>query len=254
MTKRKGSWLPVSPFRRLVVDLMDFSQKVPTVTAERYLALGALAQARQVVFPRPTWTGIFAKAFAILSRDYPELRRFYMPYPWAHFYEHPTNVVTMNVERVVNGENIVLYCQVRRPENRSLAEIDEIIRHHKEDPIDQVRSYKRSMALARCPRLIRRLVWWVTLNCLGKQRCHNFGTFGITSVAGQGAGLTQLVPLLTTTIYYGLFDANHGLDMRLAFDHRVLDGATAARILVDLEQVLNREILQECLGRYKAAA
>lgn len=254
MAKEKGRYLPVSPFRRLVADLMQLSQKVPAVTAERTMNLGELRAARQMTFPRPMWTSIFTKAYALLARDYPELRRSYMTFPWARFYEHPHNIATLNIERQVGDEKVVLYCLVRSPENRSLAEIDEIIRHHKEDPIEEVRSYQRSMTLARCPRFIRRTVWWTTLNMLGKVRAHNFGTFGLTTVGAQGAGLLQVVPLLTSTIFYGLFDKEGGLDVRLAWDHRVFDGAQAARILVDLEETLNRAILQEVRGRYKAAA
>jgi len=254
MAKEKGRYLPVSPFRGLVADLMKMSQRVPTVTVERYMNLSDLIAARRSIYPRPTWTALFTKAFAMLARDYPALRRNYMTIPWPRFYEHPHNVATLNVERKVGGENVVLYCSLRSPENRSLAELDEIIRHHKEDPIETVRSYQRSMRLARCPSLIRRLVWWTTLGMLGKVRCHNFGTFGISTVASQGAGLVQLLPLLTSTIFYSLFDKEGGLEMRLAWDHRVFDGADAARILVDLEHVLLNEIRQECAGRYRAAA
>jgi hypothetical protein len=254
MSKSKGRNLPVSPFRRLVADLMRVSQQVPAVTIERYMNLAELVEARQAVFPRPTWTGIFAKAYAILGRDYPELRRSYMTFPWARFYEHPHNIATLNIERKVGDESVVLYCLIKSPENRSLAEIDALIHHHKEAPIEEVRSFQRSMTLAKCPPLVRRLVWWTTLRALGRRRCHNFGTFGLTTVAAHGAGVLQLVPLLTSTIFYSLFDKEGGLTMRLAWDHRVFDGTTAAHVLTDLEAVLKREILQECRQRQRAAA
>jgi hypothetical protein len=64
-------------------------------------------------------------------------------------------------------------------------------------------------------------------------------------VAGHGAGILNLVPLLTSTIHYGLFDAAGHLDVRLAFDHRVLDGAVAAETLAKVEAALLGEILQE---------
>jgi hypothetical protein len=47
-------------------------------------------------------------------------------------------------------------------------------------------------------------------------------------------------------LHYGMIDPAGGLDMRLSFDHRVLDGVTAAKALADLEGVLLDEILQEC--------
>jgi hypothetical protein len=87
--------------------------------------------------------------------------------------------------------------------------------------------------------------WWAALNVLGRRRCHNFGTFGISSIGSQGAGLLQILPILTSTLHYGLFDAQGRLDVRLTWDHRVMDGATVARVLVDLESVLTGEVARE---------
>ena len=100
--------------------------------------------------------------------------------------------------------------------------------------------------LSRVPWPFRRLLWWAALNVLGPVRCQNFGTFGITSLGALGAGITHLVPLLTSQIHYGLFDEAGGVEMRLSFDHRVLDGATAAGALAEMEGVLLGEITQEC--------
>src|SRR5215471_14966215 len=135
MSKRKGRWLPVSPFRRLVTDLMSFSAKVPSVTVERRMRLGAVVTARRACQPRPSWSALLIKAFAVIAARTPELRTAYMTFPWAHFYEHPSNVGTINLERVVDGEKVVLQIQIRRPEARSLAELDAIIQRNKEEPI-----------------------------------------------------------------------------------------------------------------------
>jgi pyruvate/2-oxoglutarate dehydrogenase complex dihydrolipoamide acyltransferase (E2) component len=99
------------------------------------------------------------------------------------------------------------------------------------------------------------LVWWVSLNFFGRLRSHNYGTFGVTSTSGIGAGVQRIIPILTSSIHYGMFDEAGCLDMRLSFDHRVLDGATAAQALVDLEAVLLHEILDEVRGlRLRLAA
>jgi hypothetical protein len=50
---------------------------------------------------------------------------------------------------------------------------------------------------------------------------------------------------LTTTLFYGVFDSDGAVDVRLAFDHRVLDGATAARGLAEMERLLQTEIAGE---------
>jgi hypothetical protein len=245
MAKSTGRTIRITPFRRLVIDLMTFSQKVPTVTIDRRMNLGALVAARQVCSPRPTWTALFTKAYSLVAAREPLLRRCYMSLPFPRFYEHPKNIVTLNIGRCVAGEDIVLQAHVRSPDRRSLVAIDAIIRYFMETPVHEIPSYRRVNRVSYLPGPLRRLLMWATLNLFGRRRCHNFGTFGITSVAGQGAGILNLVPLLTSTLHYGLLDDKGCLDVRLAFDHRVLDGAQAAETLLHLEVTLLGTILDE---------
>jgi hypothetical protein len=245
MSKSRGKIVPISPFRRLVIDLMSFSQKVPTVTVDRRMNLSRLVVARQICSPRPTWTALFTKAHALVAAREPRLRRCYMGFPWPRFYEHPKNIATLNIGRRVQDEDVVLHAHVRSPERRSLLVIDAIIRHFMETPVDEIDSYRRVTRVSRLPGPLRRFLMWATLNLFGRRRCHNFGTFGLTSVAGQGAGILNLVPLLTSTLHYGLLDEKGCLDVRLAFDHRVLDGALAAESLLHLEVTLLGAILDE---------
>lgn len=252
--KAVGRNVAVSPFRQLVIDLMDMSRSVPAVCADRRMNLSPLAAARAACHPRPSWCGLFAKAFGMLARDVPELRRSYVKFPWPRFYEHPHNVVSLNVERHDRGEDVVVMCLVRSPENRSIQEIDAIIRHHKDEPMETLRSYQRSLGVSRIPWPLRKWFWWASLNVFGRRRCHNFGTFGISSVGAQGAGLLHLTPLLTATLHFGLLDEQNRMDVRLAWDHRVLDGALIARVLCELEDVLNRDIVRELTGITRAAA
>jgi hypothetical protein len=83
--------------------------------------------------------------------------------------------------------------------------------------------YRNAARLSRVPWPLRRALWWAGLNVLGRLRCHHFGTFGVTSVGALGAGLLHIVPLLTSTLHYGMFDASGVVAMRLSFDHRVLE-------------------------------
>jgi pyruvate/2-oxoglutarate dehydrogenase complex dihydrolipoamide acyltransferase (E2) component len=254
MGKEVGRTIRISPYRRAVTDLMHFSQQVPTVTAERRMDLSALAAARAACPTRPSWTVLFSKAYAMLGRDYPDLRRAFLKCPWARFYEHPHNIAAINVERRLPNEDIVLFCLIRGPENRSLVEMDALVRQHREAPIESLRSYQRSAKMGSLPFPIRRLAWWAGLNVFGRRRCHNFGTFSISSIASQGAGLLTLVPILTSALHYGLFEGYGQLPMRISWDHRVMDGATVARILVDFESLLTHEMVREVTGGIRAAA
>jgi hypothetical protein len=248
MTKQRGKNIAISPFRKLVIDLMHFSKQVPIVTIDRRMDLSALIEARQNCVPRPSWTALFTKAYSIVAARQPLLRRSYMELPWPRFYEHPKNVVTLNVRRNVDGEDVVLQDQIRSPENRTLPDLDARVRRCKEAPVTEINAYRRVTSLSYYPRLIRRLLIWSTLNLFGRRRVHNMGTFGITTVAEHGAGILNLCPILTSTIHYGLFDDKGCLDVRLAFDHRVLDGADAADALAALEKTLLNEILAEVRG------
>jgi hypothetical protein len=252
MTKLRGKSIAISPFRKLVIDLMHFSKKVPIVTVDRRMDLSPLIEARQICVPRPSWTALFSKAYAIVAARQPLLRRCYMELPWPRFYEHPKNVVTLNVRRKVDGEDVVLQDQIRSPENRTLPDLDARVRRCKEAPVTEINAYRRVTSVSYYPRPIRRMLIWLTLNLFGRRRVHNMGTFGITTVAEHGAGILNLCPILTSTIHYGLFDDNGCLEVRLAFDHRVLDGADAADALAALEKTLLNEILAEVRGLEQA--
>jgi hypothetical protein len=248
MSPPAGKYYAVSYFRRLVIDLMYFSAQVPSVTLERRMDLARLIAARQACQPTPSWSAIFTKAYAMVAARMPELRTSYLKFPWPRFYEHPMSIATINIDRQLAQERVVLYAHIPTPENLTLAEIDSIIHRHQQEPVDCIASYRRAVQMSWVPWPFRKLVWWGALNVFGSLRCQNFGTFGITSLGSQGAGILKIVPLLTTTIHYGMFDPSGAVDMRVSFDHRVLDGTTAAQSLADLEGVLLSAILHECTG------
>ena len=245
----------VSRFRRLVMDLMDMAAHVPSSTLDRPMNLAPLVAAREAQNPKPTWAAIFAKAYSIVSARRPELRTSYMRFPWPRFYEHGSSIVAVNVDRTLDDERVLTYALVRDPETRSLDEIDNVIRHHKADPISTIRSHRRAMILSRIPWPFRKLVLWGVLNVSGRRRCRSFGTFGLTSLGAYGAGIVRCVSILTTTLHFGLFDDSGAIETRLTFDHRVFDGAPAAEALADMESVLLGEILDEvALRRHSDAA
>jgi hypothetical protein len=231
-----------------VVELTSYCQQVPGCAVERAMNLSDLIEARQACHPKPSWTGIFLKAMGLVGAEQPALRSAFMTFPWMHLYEHPINVANFTIERRYMDENVVFFVQVRRPERRSLADLDKIIRTCQTEPVESVKFFKRAIRMSKVPGLIRKLTWWVSLNLFGKLRCHNFGTFSLTSVAAEGGGVLHMTPLLTSSLHYGLFDERGVLPMRITFDHRALDGGTVARALVRLEQVLKNEILQELRG------
>ncbi len=218
------------------------------------MALRSLLEARARLLPRPSWVALFTRAYSLVAARRPELRRAFLPWPVPRLYEHPESVAAVIIERDVAGEPVVLPAILAGPERQSLIEISEWIRGCKVRPISEVRSFRRALRVARWPMPFRRFAWWMALEWLGPTRAREFGTFGVSVTAADGAETLALRSPLTTTLHYGRFESDGRLAVRLTFDHRVLDGAAAARALVDLEATLHGEVLAELLSLVQAAA
>src|SRR5437899_8503499 len=106
MSRSTGKYTSISCFRRLVTDLMHFSAKVPCVTIERRMDLARLVAARQACTPPPTWSAIFIKAYALVAARTPVLRTSYLTFPAPRFYEHATNIASLNIDRQLADERV----------------------------------------------------------------------------------------------------------------------------------------------------
>lgn len=240
----RGRSVPLSVPRRVISDLMYFAAATPTVAVARRLRLDDVVIARGRHTIRPPWPAIFAKAFAVVANEMPELRRTYMTLPWPHLYEHPTSVATIAVERAYDGEPGVFGCVVKDPRSLPLSEISRQLTHAAHAPFEEIGRFRRIRRLARLPRLIRRTIMWAELS-RGRQRASQVGTFAISSVAPFGAELLTPRSVWTVLLHYGVLGDDGSLDVRMTFDHRAVDGATIARALVRLEAVLNGPVLDK---------
>jgi hypothetical protein len=247
----RGTVRKISVPRRLVVDLMRASMRVPFVSLTRTLDIGPLLEARALAARPPGWAAIFAKAFAIVASDQPVLRTLYARWPWPSFYELPRSVAMVAIARVEDGQDCVLMQKVPAADLTPLAEIDAGIRFAKQATIDEVPSFRKMLRVTRLPLPLRRLFWWVGLN-FGRQRANWFGNYGVTSVAAYGAGELQALSPGPYILSYGVVE-NHRIGVVIRWDHRVADAALVARALSRLEQVLNTEIAAE-LRSYRQPA
>jgi hypothetical protein len=248
MPNPRGRNIALSVPRRFIGDLVHFAHRVPSVPVERRMHLGAVARAREVLEPRPSWCALFTKAYAIVAERMPELRRAYMSWPRAHLYEHPTSVASIAIEREFDGEEGVFFGHIKSPAELELVELDKRLRHLKVAPVLEVGSFRQAVRLARMPWPCRRFVWWFGLNVWGRKRAHHLGTFGISVYASLGAASLHPLSPLTTTLNYGVLESNGSMAVRMVYDHRVLDGAVVARALARLEDELRGSITAELLG------
>jgi hypothetical protein len=245
MGTHAGRVLSLSPPRRLICDLLHFARQVPSVPVQRPLDVGELAQARAQLAQRPSWCALLTKAYALVAARVPELRRCYLPLLRPHLYEYPYSVASVAVERTFRGEPAVFFGKIKKPEALSLHELDKQLRRFKEAPVESVGSFRRAMQVSRLPQPLRRLLWRVALATTGRNRMRYLGTFGVSVYSALGAESLHPLSPLTTTLNYGVIGDDGRVLVRVIYDHRVMDGATVARALGLLQEVLSGDLLAE---------
>jgi hypothetical protein len=245
MGKKHGRTLPLTTPRRLIGDLLHFARSVPSVPVQRCMNVADIAEIRAKMPQRVSWCAIFTKAFARAAAQTPELRRAYLAFPWPRLYEHPFSIATVTVERLYLGENAVFFAHLHSPETKTLLALDEKLRQYKTEPVESLTLFRRALRIGRLPGWLRRPGWWYVLNGHGPWRSVVAGTFGVSVYSGLGAESLHPLSPLTTTLNYGVVQADGSLAVRITYDHRVMDGPTVARALGLLEDVLHQEVLPE---------
>jgi hypothetical protein len=241
---RKGRRLALSPGRKMVLEILHHGRKVPSLPLSKVMNVAALADARAAI-RAVSWTAIFVRAYALTACRHPELRRAYIPWPLPHLYEHPCSSCALLLERDYRGENMVLGARLRAPEEQTLTRLDEELRYLRQAPLHEVNYFRQWLRVARVPGCVRRFLFWHTLNLSGYKRAKRLGTFAISSLGNYGVEQHHPIAPLTTYLTYGPISAHGDVNVKLIYDHRVMDGRTVARALVTLEEVLNGEILGE---------
>jgi hypothetical protein len=187
------------------------------------------------------------KAYAVVAQEMPALRRAYCGWLRPHLVEYAHSVAAVAIERDWQGEKVVLSVRIKDPARLPLARIVERIRQAQTLPLEQIKDFRRIMWLSGLPRPLRRCLWRVSLQC-ARLRANTCGTFGLSVYSALGAESLHPLSPLTVTLNYGVIDPRGQVSVRMIYDHRVMDGATVARALVRLEQVLNTTICAELLA------
>jgi len=229
--------------RRLTWDLLRLHRSVPLCAHDRRMPLGPLAELRSAAPSRISWAALFIRAFGQVSAEIPQLRQMWLAWPWAHLYQHPESVAVLTVHREFQNEPWLFWGRIRSPELRSLTDLQACIDDFQNAPVET--RFSRELQLAALPTPLRRLIWWWNLHVAGAARARRLGTFFLSTLAGRGAEI-QLPPSIQTgCLTYGPLDAQGISRVTLAYDHRIMDGVLAARILERLEQILLNEIAAE---------
>jgi hypothetical protein len=243
----RGRAIALSRARRLVVDVLHFAHKIPTVPVQKRMSLAAVAEARTACPHRPRWTAIFMRAYGLLAREVPEFRRVYVKLPWPHLFEYRSSVGGVVIEREYQGDTGIFCLTILNPAARTIDDLHESLENAYTLPVEQLPEVRRALRVAALPGPLRRLMWWLGLN-ISRYRAQFFSTFCISVYSALKAeSLHPLMPV-TTLLNYGIIDPDGSVTVRIIYDHRVMNGATVARALNRLEEILNTTILDELRG------
>src|SRR5262245_57187677 len=245
MNPDRGKYLSLSLPRRWMCDFLHASRGIPLIPLERRMDLSRLVEAKARVPCGPGWCALFISAFARMAAIRPEFRRTYVSLPWPRLYEHPHCVAAVAIEREFRGEPAVFFGMIRDPACQSLTEVERQLRSFKHDPIEENFHFRRMIQVARCPRFVRRFLWWYMLRWSGPRAALNAGTFGISVTAATGCTALSLLSPIPYTLNYAPLDERGFMNVRLHLDHRIIDGGPACAGMTHLEELLNSDFVEE---------
>jgi hypothetical protein len=194
------------------------------------------------------------KAFALAARNHPPMRSAYFSFPWGHIGEYESQIASVIIDRRVGDEDAIFLAPLIRPEQQSLEALDKHLRRYKEEPVESFRAFREAMLVGRLPTLLRRFLWWLSLNVLPRRRARHFGTFGVTTMSPFGARTLEVPTLWSAFLHYGPMTPSGEVPVGVAFDHRVMDGAVVGYTLVEMEQALHHNIIAELETMRRARA
>ena len=234
--------------------MLEYSRKIPTVPVSRAINVAALAQTRGRSFDSISWTAIFIRAYGIVCKRFPELRRSWISWPYPYLYEHSHSTCAVAVEREWEGEKIVLMGLIREPESSSLLKIHNDLLNYKNADIWSVSGFRATLRFGAMPKSIQRFILWNKLDISGPRHVKYFGTFGISNYGSLGAESLHPIGPQTTVLTLSPIEPNGAMNAKLVYDHRVLDGSFIARCLFHLDEVLHDVILAELRQGIRFAA
>lgn len=239
--------------RGCVSDVASLAQEIPLFPVERTMHLGPLSVARAAVgkaagpgAARVGWAAVFLKAYALVAREMPVLRTWLVRgICGSRLATAAESVATLAVNRVEDGEDRLFWARLAAPDTLALPKIQRFIADCGTRPVEEM--FKRQMELEMVPGFLRRTILRWNMNSFSRKRASRIGTFSLSTLAGMGATNRFHPTICTTSLSYAPLESDGRCLVTLIADHRVLDGAAAARALARLEDVLCRDMLAELL-------
>lgn len=243
-----------SPGRQVIADLSWASLRVPRCVITARLTLPRARAARAALpAPRPPWTTIFLKGFALASEHQPELRRVHATLPSPRMIEVPHAIGCIILERAEGGSVLLGMARFTESHATPLIELGARLRAAKRGPAEDVGTHRRQRRFAGLPWWLRRLLLRYGL-AIGRPLLRYGGTFAVSAIGQHGASIVDSVSVLPCFLSYGPIGEDGQVEVFLSFDHRVMDGADGAVALNALEAAIEGPLAAEMAALSPSAA
>lgn len=194
-----------------------------------------------------TVTAVLLKSIAIAQRKHPATRTIMLPN--GGLIQLNKIEAQFTVERFVDGGPALFFGTIKDPETKPLSEITRELHRCGTEPIENIPQLAIQSRFSKYPSLIRQIILFIGMR-VPKIRIHYMGaTFGFSSLGKYGCK-SMISPSVITSMFCagqvverpiaveGKVEIHPMLTLVLNFDHRVLDGATSARFINDIIDLL----------------
>ncbi len=213
-----------------------------------------LRQKYKSVDCKVTVTAMLLKAIAIAQRAHPASRTIGLPFGKRAVLNEI--VAGFTVERLIDSQPAVFFGSIESPDTKSLEQISEELQAHNSQELDDLMYLKKQHWFNKTPYAFRQMILWLAMRFPAVRLSAMKATFGLSSLGKLGMkSIIPPVPALRLSALAKLESdqlfATIRLEIRpimsitLNFDHRILDGAPAARFLSDV-----RELMEGGLEKY----
>ncbi|MBI4533422.1 MAG: 2-oxo acid dehydrogenase subunit E2 [Candidatus Melainabacteria bacterium] len=190
-----------------------------------------------------TVTAILLKAIGIAQRTHPLSRTSVLP--WGRRVVLHNIVAGVTVERFIGSEPFVFFGSIDSPDTKAIEEIAGELQAYAAKDIADLPQLALEHRFTNMPWLVRRIILWLALLFPAIRLKYLGATFGLSSLGPLGVKAVTGPCVATSTfgvgaierrpvVYDGAVEIRPMMTLTLSFDHRVMDGAPAARFLQDV--------------------
>ncbi len=127
----------------------------------------------------------------------------------------------------------------------TLIELQERYDYFRHTPIEEIKQFRHQINFARAPALLRRMGWFLMSELWPAKRASHMGTMGMSFSGYKSSYGCQHLGPMTTILGVDPTPRRGVSRLVLTFDHRVMDGLPATRVLSKIQNVMNTSIQAE---------